>query len=223
MADSGPKHVLWDTPVRIIHWAILIILPISWWTAEEGYMDVHKWLGLSVLVLVLTRLCWGFVGSPQARFRDFVRGPGAVLAYLRGGSAGTPGHNPSGGWSAMLLWALLLTQALTGTVSTDDLLFDGPFRHVFESGTSDALAEIHDLLFNVILAFVGLHVASIVYYEKILDKRLLRPMIFGRSDGRYGTGPAQPLYKAIIIAVVLGGALWGLMEIAPEPPPSFFW
>ena len=119
MADSGPKHVLWDTPVRLIHWAILIILPISWWTAEEGYMDVHKWLGLSVLVLVLTRLCWGFVGSPQARFRDFVRGPGAVLAYLRGGSAGTPGHNPSGGWSAIFR-ALRLTLDLSriGQMST---------------------------------------------------------------------------------------------------------
>ena len=49
-------HQLWDLPVRLIHWLILLLLPASWWTAEEGYQEVHQWLGLTLLVAVLTRL-----------------------------------------------------------------------------------------------------------------------------------------------------------------------
>lgn len=223
-ADVGVGPPLWDVPVRLIHWTIALLLPASWWTAEEGKLDVHQWLGLTLIVLVCTRLCWGLIGSPQARFRDFLRGPRAVLATPRGESvSGTPGHNPAGGWSVMALWALLLAQALTGTVNADDVLFSGPFRHVLDRDVSDALAALHEPLFNVLLAFTALHVLAIVYYERIRGRRLLRPMLQGRAPGRHGTGPAQPLYKALVVAALLAGMLWALIEMAPSPPPAFFW
>ena len=79
-------------------------------------------------MIVVTRVCWGFVGSRHARFADFLRGPRAVFATLRGEDVSrTPGHNPAGGWSVMALLTLLLAQALTGTVNSDDILFTGPF------------------------------------------------------------------------------------------------
>jgi cytochrome b len=217
------NYLLWDWPVRIIHWLIALILPASWWTAEEGYMEVHQWLGLSLLIAVLTRVCWGLIGSPQARFRDFLRGPARVFAYLRGAPQETPGHNPLGGWSAVLLWTLLALQVLTGTVGSDDVLFTGPFHYVFDTSVSDSLSELHEILFNVIVALVVLHVAAIAYYERIRGQRLLRPMIFGKADGRSGTGPAQPLYKALIAAALLAGMLWALIQLAPAPEPGVYW
>jgi cytochrome b len=216
-------YPLWDRAVRAIHWLLLPLLPACWWTAEEGYMEQHQWLGLTVLVLVLTRLLWGFVGSPQARFSDFLRGPTAVLAYLRGAPAGTPGHNPLGGWSAMLLWFLLLAQATTGSFSADDVTFTGPFHYVFDSEVTDVLAELHELLFNLLLGFVGLHVAAVVFYERRRDQRLLRPMIFGSMPGREGTGPARPLLLAVVIAALLALGLYGLIQLAPEPPSTSYW
>ena len=219
--DDG--YLLWDRPVRIIHWLIALLLPASWWTAEEGYLEAHQWLGFTVLIAVLTRLCWGLIGSAQARFTDFLRGPRAVLATLRGQSVSrTPGHNPAGGWSAMLLWALLIAQAVTGTVNTDDILFTGPFREAFGTELSDALSAWHETLFNVLVGFIALHIAAIVYYERLRDKRLLRPMITGSAPGRYGTAPPQPLYKALIVAALLAGLLWALIQLAPEPSSSFY-
>lgn len=216
-------YPLWDRAVRSIHWLFVPLLAGAWWTAEEGHMQWHQWCGLSILVLVLTRLLWGFVGSPQARFADFLRGPRAVLAYLRGAPAGTPGHNPLGGWSTLALLLLLLAQALTGSFSADGVLFDGPFHYVFDSSVTDVLAQIHETLFNVLLALVGLHVLAILFYEKVRDQRLLWPMIVGAMPGRReGTGPARPLYLALLIAAVLALGLWALIELAPEPPPSFW-
>ena len=221
--SAGAGFVLWDWPVRLIHWLLVVLLPASWWTAEEGYLEAHQWLGLTALVAVLTRLCWGLIGSAQARFRDFLRGPGAVLATLpRPGVSPTPGPNPAGGWSVMALWFVLLAQALTGTVNSDDILFTGPFREYFDSSVSDALAAWHEPLFNILLALVGLHVLAIAYYERLRGKRLLRPMILGRAEGREGTAPPQPLYKALIIAALLAGMVWALIELAPQPS-AYYW
>lgn len=219
---SKPSYPLWDWPVRIIHWFIAVALPISWWTAEEGYLDVHQWLGLSVLLAVLTRLIWGFIGSPQARFADFLRGPKSVLAYFRGAAATTPGHNPAGAWSAMLLWTLLLAQVLTGTVNSDDVLFTGPFHYVLESEVTDRLAGLHEPIFKITLGFIALHLLSVLFYELQRSQRLILPMLLGKSLKREGTGPAQPLYKAILVAMVLAGILWLLLESAPAPPPSYW-
>lgn len=216
-------YPLWDRPVRIIHWLVALLLPASWWTAEEGYLEVHQWLGFTVLIAVLTRLCWGLIGSAQARFADFLRGPGAVAATLRGRDvSNTPGHNPAGGWSAMLLWTLLIAQVITGTVNSDDILFTGPFREAFGTELSDALSAWHETIFKVLLGFIALHVAAIVYYERLRDKRLLRPMITGSAPGRHGTAPAQPLYKALIVAVLLAGMLWALIELAPQPAGNYY-
>ena len=223
-AASAGTHPLWDGTVRLLHWLMVLLLPASWWTAEQGRFDLHQWCGYAMIVAVVTRLCWGFVGSVHARFTDFLRGPGAVIATLRGRDVSrTPGHNPAGGWSVMVLWTLLLAQALSGTVNSDDILFTGPFHHVFDSGTTDAIAALHEPLFNVLLGFVALHVLAVIYYERLKNKRLLRPMISGSAPERHGRAPARPLYFALAIAAVAAAALWGLIELAPEPPSSSFW
>lgn len=224
IGTASSSHALWDIPVRVIHWLIACLIPASWWTAEQGYQEVHQWLGLTLLVAVLTRLCWGVIGSPQSRFRDFLRGPKAVLSYFKGAPSTTPGHNPAGGWSAMLLWGLLLAQAITGTVNSDDVLYTGPFYYVFDSAVSDALAALHETIFNVLLGFVALHLGSVAFYELRRKQRLLKPMVYGKAEGRVGTGPTQPAYKALIVAVLLGAMLFALLEMAPAPPVSdYYW
>lgn len=223
-ATTDTDHPLWDWPVRIIHWLIALLLPASWWTAHEGYLDVHQWLGLTIMVAVITRLVWGFIGSPQARFRDFMRAPVAALGYLRGVVASrTPGHNPAGAYSALLLWMLLLAQAFTGSVSADDVLFTGPFHYVFDSAVADALAELHEPLFNLIAALVALHLAAVFYHERVKRRQLVWPMVVGKTAGRVGTGRAQPLYKALAVAAASAALLCWLMAIAPAPPPPFYW
>lgn len=220
--SSNSGYLLWDWPVRLIHWLIALLIPASWWTAEQGYLDVHQWLGLTMLVAVMTRLVWGFIGSPQARFADFLRGPKAVLGYFRGEPSGTPGHNPAGAWSVMALWLLVLLQVVTGTVNSDDVLFTGPFHYALDSDLIDTLASFHEPLFNITLVLIGLHLLAVLYYELRLSKRLLKPMLLGRAENREGTGPPQPLYKAILVALMLAGVLWMLMEAAPSPPPSYW-
>ena len=76
---------VWDLPVRIFHWTLVLLILFSWWSGKEGgnYMQYHMWSRYASLTLVLFRRVWGFCGSSSARFTGFVRGPGAAFACLR--------------------------------------------------------------------------------------------------------------------------------------------
>src|SRR5688572_23566583 len=94
-APSGPARVrVWDVPVRFVHWSMVLLLTLSWWTAEPGRMEWHQYSGFTMLALLVFRIYWGFVGSSTARFTQFVRGPRTLVGYLQGRWAQVPGHNP---------------------------------------------------------------------------------------------------------------------------------
>jgi cytochrome b len=80
---STARIAVWDLPTRLFHWILAALIGFSWWTAEEEELELHIYSGYAVLTLLLFRLLWGLFGSSTARFRNFVKGPAAVLAYAR--------------------------------------------------------------------------------------------------------------------------------------------
>src|SRR3546814_6622279 len=94
---------IWDLPTRLVHVGLIVLFLFSWWSADAGELRWHRWSGYAVLSLVLFRLYWGFVGSTNARFASFVRGPSAFVAYARRlferPAAASVGHNAMGGRS----------------------------------------------------------------------------------------------------------------------------
>ena len=79
---SVTSHPLWDIPTRLCHWLIALCIPLSWWSAEEERYELHQWSGYTLIVLVVGRVIWGFIGSRHSRFSDFLVGPGKVLTGL---------------------------------------------------------------------------------------------------------------------------------------------
>lgn len=115
--EAAQWITVWDPYVRIAHWVMAVSFFLAWFT-EDGPLDVHVWSGYVVGILVITRVIWGFVGSPHARFNDFIYGPGTVLRYLgsyvSGGSKRYIGHNPAGGAMIIALLACLAVTVWTG-------------------------------------------------------------------------------------------------------------
>ena len=91
MTDAGERmdsarYPVWDHTVRLIHWYFPLAIGVMWWSGEQGRMEIHAWVGYSLLICVLTRIVWGVIGSEAARFNHFVRGPGEVQRYLKSGA-----------------------------------------------------------------------------------------------------------------------------------------
>lgn len=176
--------VVWDLPVRLLHWLIVIGVAVSWWSAEERLMSVHRYSGYALLGCIVFRLYWGFAGGSTARFSKFVRGPRAIAAYLRDPPMPAPaGHNPLGGWSVVVLLALLLVQVGLGLFVTDvDGLESGPLSYLVSFETSRMLADAHEIVFNVLLGFIALHVVAVLFYLLVRRTNLIGAMLTGRRS-----------------------------------------
>ena len=216
---NGAKQRVWDLPTRLFHWLLAALIAFSWWSVTYHHTGWHIWSGCAILTLLIFRLLWGFVGSSTARFSNFVRGPGTVRTYLRGGWSEI-GHNPLGALSVLVLLLAVAVQVGLGLISQDeDGIYLGPLARLVSSDTSDQARDIHELWFYVILALIVVHVAAIVVY-RLRGKGLTLPMITGRAAVEPGTEPMKPgKWWAALLCLAAGIAITRWV-IAGAPPFS---
>lgn len=211
------RHQVWDLPIRLTHWLMAALVAFSWWTAEINNLQWHSWSGYALLVLLIFRIYWGLVGSSTARFSRFIKGPGTVIRYaaqlFSRSSPRSIGHNPLGAWSALLLWGLLLSQILLGLFSEDvDGLASGPLSYMVSFDTGRWAADTHALLFDVLVVFIGLHIAAVLFYDLYKKHNLIASMITGRSDVQDSEAPPMaPLWRALIGLLLAVGLVWGVL------------
>lgn len=174
--DAQPSQEMvrvWDRVVRSFHWALVLSFVTAWLTSHSSE-DIHHWAGYTSVALVAMRLLWGVLGTPYARFSQFVRDPGTVLRYLSailsGREARYLGHNPAGGAMVIVLIAAMGSTALTGWLMTTEAYFGVSWVETAHS------LSAHGLLVLVLLHIGGVTLASFRHREN-----LVRAMITGRK------------------------------------------
>jgi cytochrome b len=176
---------VWDLPVRLFHWVLVLLVVISFTTGKLGgnWLNWHFKSGYCILALVLFRIAWGLFGSQTARFTDFIHGPKRVLSYARslfsGSSMFNAGHNPMGGLMVVLMLLLLLLQATTGLFVDDDAGTRAPLADKASDAIVSLFTTIHRININVILACVALHVCAALFYLLVKKENLITPMFTG--------------------------------------------
>ena len=97
---TAPRIVLvWDAPIRVFHWLIVVLVVAAYATWRLNWMVWHGWVGDAVLALSLFRLLWGFFGGETARFSRFLASPdGRSASELRVSARTRPpsGTQPGG-------------------------------------------------------------------------------------------------------------------------------
>jgi cytochrome b len=221
------RTLVWDLPVRIAHWLLVLAVAGSWITHYAGaaWFAWHRRCGYLVLLIVAFRIVWGFAGSPAARFAQFVRGPRAIRAWLRAGSPPLAGHNPLGALSVVAMLMLLLLQALTGLFANDEIASAGPFYGWVSHELSNRLSRLHRANENWLLALIILHIAVVAWYVLVRRRPLVRAMIDGFLDTAVETvvpagGPGA--WRAFAIALGLAAVLAALVRLAPAAAPVLF-
>jgi cytochrome b len=220
-APSVARVRIWDVPTRLVHWLMAALIPTSWWTAESGNLEFHRYSGYLLLGLLLFRIYWGFAGSSSARFTHFVKRPRAILRYLRKDSAASVGHNPLGALSVVALLLLLLTQISLGLFAVDvDGLESGPLSHYVSFEAGRACAEWHETVFDVLAWAVVLHIAAVLFYIIFKKQNLIGAMMHGHR--KHSQQPESPVRFAsatrAILGLVLAAALTWMIASGFELP-----
>lgn len=195
MAKAKTKILVWDAPVRVFHWLLVLSFTGAYLTAEsERWRMVHVTLGYTLGGLLAFRLLWGLIGTRHARFASFVRGPLAVMRYGRALMNGHPeqhaGHNPAG---AMAIVGLLLLSA--ATVATGWAIWNNLGGRWIE--------ELHEGVASFMLALVGVHLAGVVLTSWLHRENLVRSMLNGKKIGPSEDG-IRRAWRPLALVILLG-------------------
>ena len=229
--DAGnrtPVRVrVWDLPLRLFHWLLVLCLVGSFVTIKVGgsWTDWHFRFGYTALALIVFRILWGLVGPRYARFSSFVFSPAAIFAYL-GNTAGAPrtlGHSPLGALSVFALIAVVAVQAAAGLFTSDDVSMEGPLARLVSSAAVERASWLHHVNELIILGLIGLHLAAILYYRAFRRQSLVRPMLTG--DKVVAPDPATPdpaslaahdgtatRWRAVVVAVLAVAAVTAIVN-----------
>lgn len=185
---------VWDPFVRVFHWSLAGAVLIAWATDEPLWL--HNWLGYLAAIFVVLRIIWGFIGTEQARFVSFVRGPRLVFDYLAGlirfSSWRYLGHSPAGG--AMIVALLIMIAATTGT-GMAELAAErgqGPLAGVIAKVERPPrvpgqrrpplfIKQVHETVANITLLLVVLHILGVAAASIAHRENLVWAMITGRK------------------------------------------
>lgn len=217
----------WDLPTRVFHWSLVLSILSAWASfrfAEvfgDSTMKWHRYTGYAILVLVVWRLLWGFVGSSTSRWANFVRWPWHAAGYLvdlvRGRDRHFLGHNPLGTYMVLALLAAVGTQGVLGlmTVEHNDVTW-GPLYKLVSEATYKRISYFHvRLLDYLILPLVAAHVAANIFYGQVKKDPLIPAMITGRKpaaayeDAAEALIVSRPLLRAFACLIAAKLAVFG--------------
>ena len=181
------REKIWDPVTRLWHWVLALAVCLAWALGKFMELDTilwHFYLGYLVLGLMAFRLLWGCFGPAPIRFSKLLPTPSATLRYLknigRREPSGSPGHNPLGSLSVIAMLLVIAAQGITGLFNESEDFFEtAPLAAYVSQATVNRMYWWHDLISNLVLALVILHVAAIVFYLLWKRENLILPMISG--------------------------------------------
>ena len=180
------EDYVWDPFVRVFHWALVAGFTIAYLT-EDDLLTVHVWAGYVVGLLIVARVVWGFVGPRHARFADFLYGPATTFAYVRDlvllRGRRYLGHSPGGGYMVVALLVAVAATVVTGLIVYGGDQGAGPLAGMFSKETGEAMEEVHEVLANIALALVFLHIAAVILASFAHRENLVRAMVTGYKRG----------------------------------------
>lgn len=213
---------IWDLPLRIFHWLLAVLIVIMLVSANLGNFDVHITTGKIIVVLLLTRVAWGFLGSSNVRFSALVFKPRAYIDYIKTLPERRPGysvaHSPIGSLAVIAILVALAVQVTTGLFATDvDGLVEGPFAYYIPYELTREASDIHVTHVDWLIALIIVHIAANAFYYVYKRDNLIKPMITGTrqipSDLAINTPRLAPLWKTALVTVVVAAVMiWLFMQ-----------
>lgn len=194
LTPSQPQRVF-DPLLRALHWTIalsIIALIASSQLAEafehgpyeNTIWNLHILAGYVLTAGLLTRLLWGLLGPESARWGDLWH-PAvwmASLKNLRLSGAHRAGHDPIASLGYLFAYSVMALMVVTGLALAASEFQAGPLA-AWLGGSSwleDVMEDPHEVGFGLLLGFIGLHMAALVYHQ-FRGERVAQSMVTGKQ------------------------------------------
>jgi cytochrome b len=155
------KTYIWGLPTRLFHWLLAIGFAAAYLLADaDNLKNLHFAFGAFTGTLLFFRLLFGFFGPKYSRFSDFPMGIKNQIEFAKTFFAKTKeyaGHNPAASVVMLLIILVGILCSFSGYLiySTENKIFSLGFD-------PDFLEEAHEVLANIFLILVGMHLLGIL-------------------------------------------------------------
>jgi cytochrome b len=152
---------IWTLPTRIFHWFLAIGFASAYILGDtDKYHNLHFAFGAFVGALIIFRLLFGLLGPAYSRFKDFPMGLKKQTEFVSTYFSKTKfyaGHNPA---ASVIMLFILLNGLICGI---SGYLLYATENNVLSTGINEEqLKETHEVLANVFLVLIGLHLLGIL-------------------------------------------------------------
>jgi cytochrome b561 len=167
---------------QFLHWGVVLLLAaqVTLGKVADGLplglerlvmMSRHKSLGITILGIAMLRLAWRAFDAPPA-LPPMPRWQSLAARFIHWGLYALLFALPLSGW--LMSSSANRPVSWWGLVQLPDFIApDAGLKEVFE--------EVHELLVNVLFAFVALHVAAALKHQFLDRDGLLLRMLPGRQ------------------------------------------
>lgn len=193
------RRLLWDLPTRLLHWVLVGLFAGAFTVAtvtskHSSVFLVHMVLGLILLLAVLLRFVWGFVGSHPSRFTSFLFSPQALIRYLQQALEGedrrTPGHNPGSSYAIYAMILLPLGIVATGIAQGMGLKWT---------------EEVHQVLAYTMVGVIVLHILGLARHTFRHRENIGMSMVHGKREiPEIAAIPSARPWAAVALLSLLG-------------------
>lgn len=192
---SAHPHRVFDPLLRALHWTIALAIvalittsQLADWFEHDPYektlWNLHILTGYVLMSSLLARLLWGVVGPASARWRDLWH-PAAwknSLKTRRLPATHRAGHDAIASLGYLFAYGIMALMVVTGMGLAASEFQTGPLAAWLGNADwlEDVLGEPHEAGFVLMLGFIGLHLAALVFHQ-LRGERVAQSMVTGKQ------------------------------------------
>ena len=228
---SGTRGTRYSTVAIVLHWliALAIVLQVILAGRMEGrptpesfaVTQLHKSIGITILLLSLARLGWRLVNPPTPLPAALPRWETTLARLTHVGFYVVMIAMPLTGWLMVSTSRIVLPTLLYGAVHWPDLPVVGGLAPAAKKLWHEIGVNGHGIIAKLIYLLLALHVAGALKHQLFSkDEPVLARMAPGAVAGRWFE-PRLFLIAAAFLGVIAFGKLFqpGLPHTSPLAPP----
>lgn len=168
------RTYIWSLPTRIFHHLLAIFILAAFLTDDDKLINYHSNIGYAILILLIFRLFWGFIGPKYSLFKDFPTSINEAKEFIKNifnSEQKYVGHNPMASYVMISILVTTFLVIISGVLTLGIQEGKGvlSFLNSEYFKKMKLFEDIHEFLANFLIVLIVGHLCGIAF-DRIFHK-----------------------------------------------------
>lgn len=200
------KALIFSKTTRILHFLFAFFILVAYITKEfPSLLWLHSTLGISVILIVILRILWFFIGENGAKLSSFDLSFVSLKSYITEYFyfSHQKIRNPAASFAAFAMWILAILVGISGLVFIGAKYGSGLFGSLFFDNLDiHLLKEIHELFGNLLIITAAIHIAGVMADNFLKKTEIAKTMFDGELQTHLEIKPLSGVKNSTVLASI---------------------